>query len=312
MKLYQGRTLQIRAMMAAVFIGLLALLSAAPASALGLKIAPLEYKTILKANEVQKGFIDVSNPSGQAVNVRVTVQGFKQINNDGGLQFFSDERLSAAIQPDLTNFSLGPREALRMFFTVNGATLPPSDIYAAIFFTTDPSTPTNGVGQLVRVGTLLSIVNRTPGPRQAEITGISVPFVQLSDTISGSYRVKNTGPAQTGFYPDVHISAWPGGDAKKQTSSLVFGGHERSNDFRYSTGFGIHLVSVAYGDSVHRQWVITLAPWMVVTMLLIVVVAGTELLLLKRRRNDRKKTAKKSHEKASKKTASKPVSTSEK
>lgn len=266
----------------AVFIGAC---WAPTSSALGLKIAPLEYKTTLAPNERQSGVIDISNPSGQSVHVQTSVQAFKQIDNNGSLQFYNDERVAKAIRPSLKELDLGPREALRLPFTIDGATLPSGDVYAAIFFTTDLSTPKNGVGQLVRVGTILSIINKAPGSRSAVVTGVSLPFLQLTDTVSGTYAIKNTGPTDSGFYPTVTLSSWPGGKKKDFESTLVFGGRERQNDFRLQTGFGIHYVTVGYGSSEKGQWVVTLAPWMLVLGVLILFIIGIEVLLYKKRRN---------------------------
>lgn len=254
------------------------------ASALGLKVAPLEYKATLKENGIQQGFVDVSNPSAQSVKVRASVQAFRQIDDNGGLQFYDDEQIAAGVKTDIETFDMGPREATRLYFTVDGKLLPEGDVYAAIFLTTDPTSSHNGVGQLVRVGTILSIVNKTPGERSAKITKINLPFFQLTDTAKGTYAVKNTGTREGGFYPVVTISAWPGGKTKQQDSSLVFGGRERSNDFSYQTGFGIHSVTVEYGDSSQSQWVVLIAPWMMILALFITLIIGIELLLLKRRR----------------------------
>lgn len=259
------------------------------AGALGLKVAPLEYKATLQENERLQGFVDVSNPIAQPVSVQVTVQGFRQIDDDGGLQFFDDEQLAAAIKPELSNFELGPREAVRLVFSIDGKALPEGDVYAALFFSTEPTRPSAGVGQSVRVGTILSLVNETPGARKALVTGLDIPFIQLSDTASGSYSVKNIGPEGTGFYPAVTLSSWPGGQTKHQESSLVFGGRERRNDLSLSLGYGIHRVEAAFGNSTKGQWVVLIAPWMLVTGLLVVVLVGAELLLLKRRRQSAKK-----------------------
>lgn len=261
-------------------------------SALGLKIAPLEYKTTLKANERQTGFIDVSNPTGQSVHVRTSVQAFKQIDNDGGLQFYDDELVAKGIHSGISEFELGPREALRIFFTIDSSILPRGDIYAAIFFTTDPTTPRNGVGQLVRAGTILSIVNQNPGSRSADVTGVSLPLLQFSDTAKGTFKLKNTGPVDSGFYPTVTVSSWPNGKERKVESPLVFGGRERKHDFELSTGFGIHYVKVGYDGSEKGQWIVTIAPWMLIALILVLLIAGIELLLYKRRhKSHRKKTA---------------------
>jgi hypothetical protein len=268
-----------------VTLGLLLALPTSSVSALGLKLAPLDYKTTLKAREHQQGFIDISNPSAQTVTVKTGVQAFKQIDNDGGLQFYDDKQVTDGVQLDMSSFDLGPRQALRMMFQIDANKLPTGDVFAAIFFTTEPKEPQSGVGQLVRVGTLLSIINQTPGQRSAEVTHLSIPLVQLSGTIDGSYSIKNTGRQNSGFYPTVSVSSWPGGPTKQVVSSLVFGGRERANDFTYQAGIGIHVVQIAYGNSKKSQVVITLTPWMIVFIAMIILLIAIELILLKRRRS---------------------------
>lgn len=256
-----------------------------PAAASGLKIAPLEYRSTLTDGETKRGFVDISNPAAEAISVRVTVQAFRQIDDDGGLQFYDDTQLNVGIIPELTTLELGSREAIRLFFTINGKSLPAGDVYAALFFTTEPKQAQNGVGQSVRVGTLLSLVNGSPSERNAEITALSLPIIQFDNQVKGSYRVKNTGPKDSGFYPTVTVSSWPVGRAKQTESSLVFGGRERSNDFTYGSGYGIHRIDVGYGGSKKSQWVLTIAPWMVVAALLVILIVSVELLLLKKRRS---------------------------
>lgn len=267
---------------AAVSLGVLLPYSA---QAISLKVAPLEYRASLKENERKQGVVDVSNPAPVAVTVAVSVQAFRQIDNDGGLQFYDDKQVATGVKPELSNFELGPREALRLYFTIDGRSLPAGDVYAGIFFTTAPRQAQNGVGQSVRVGTLLSLVNKAPGSRAADVTGLNLPLLQLGETVKGDYRVKNTGPDGSGFYPAVTVSSWPGDETKRIESSLVFGGRERSNDLALKTGYGIHRVAVAYGDSMKSRWVVMVAPWMVITGSLVVLIVVVELWLLKRRRN---------------------------
>jgi hypothetical protein len=255
--------------------------------ATGLKVAPLEFKTSLAKGEKKKGYIDISNPSGESISIQTSVQAFRQINNDGGLQFYDDAATASGIRTDLTNFTLGPREALRMYFLIDGNKLPHGDTYAAIFFKTTLKKLRTGVGQLVRVGSLLSIVNQTPGDRKAKITGVDIPFLQLSDTIEGSYDIKNTGKT-SGFYPEVTISAWPG-NSRKQTSSLVFAGRERENQFTYPSGVGLHRIEVRYGESSKSMWVVTITPFTIVMILFILLVVGTEFMLHRRRQKTTKK-----------------------
>lgn len=269
---------------ATISAGFLAMLATVPTHALGLKIAPLEYRTELKKDEDQKGFIDVSNPSGQTVVVEVSVQAFKQINDDGGLQFYDDERVEAGIVPELDQFKLGPREAIRVYFTIDSAKLPEGDVYAAVFFSTEPAKPRSGVGQQVRVGTLLSIVNRTPGDRKAVISKLNLSFLQLDERIKGSYTVKNTGSAESGFYPKVTILAWPSGRTVERTSLLVFGGRMRENPLSFDGGVGLHRLTIKYGDSSRSQWVLVLPVWIMLTTAAVLLAIATELLLWHRRK----------------------------
>ena len=283
-----------KSIMLAVFVMAVSVLYGQSASAVGLKLAPLEYRVVLKKDEVQRGFVDISNPSSLPVTVAIDVQAFKQINDDGGLAFYDDTSIASAIKPEKKRLDLDSRQAVRLYFSVDGRLLPKGDVYGAIFFKTEPKRERSGVGQSVRVGTLLSIINQNPSERKAEITGASLPLVQLSDTVEGTYTVKNTGASGNGFYPLVNVSAWPGTAKKDIESSLVFGGRERTNDMNLTLGYGIHRIDVSYGESVQSRWVVTLAPWMVITGLLIIVVIGIELFLLRRRRNAHRTAARKS------------------
>lgn len=229
--------------------------------ALGLKVAPLDYTVSLQKGEKQKGFIDLSNPTGTTLRVKSSVQAFRQTDDRGSLTFFDNEQVSAGIVPDLDEFELGPREAVRMYFLVDGTRLPKGDVFAAIFFTTVPAKQAAGVTELVRLGTLLSITNGTPGQRQAEVADLDVPFIQFGDKLSGTYRVRNTAdPEQsTGFYPSVVISVEPFYHEMVQRGRLVFAGRTRENSFELpSSRLGFYKVSAQFGDSKKEQWVLAL------------------------------------------------------
>ena len=269
----------------AVFAGLLTCSGPANVYATGLKVAPLQYKTMLKKDEVKKGFIDVSNPLKEdPVVVTSSVQGFRQINDNGGLQFYDDKQINVGIKPELTSFNLAPGEAIRVYFSVDGRNLPKGDIYAGIFFTTDLVTKKTGVGQSVRLGTLLSIINESPGERNAQITDIDVPLFSLEPTVKGTYAIKNTGDPRSGFYPTVTLTSSPGNDKTSLESSLVFGGRERSNGFTANTGYGIHKITASYGESSRSKWVVVVSPVMLLLAAGIVLVVGIEIALMRHRR----------------------------
>lgn len=267
--------------------------------AVGLKVAPLEYRTQLKSGENQKGFVDISNPTLTSVKVTTSVQGFKQVDDKGSLQFFDDEQLEKGIQRDLANFTLGPRQALRMYFLLDGKKLPTGDVYAALFFNVQSSeTAKTGVTQAVRVGTLLSIVNKTPGERKAEITSLDVPFLQLGSMIAGNYTVHNTADPKknTGFYPTIKTLLWPDNNQKELTASLVFAGRTRENSFNLrDVGFGLHKVTLQFKESSRSAWVFTADPFTGVVAAFLLLVISVELLFWWRRRRKASQLASTKH-----------------
>lgn len=267
-------------------ISLLAIFMGDSASALGLKVAPQQYRAELSQGERKKAFVDIGNPTEETVTVNVSVQAFRQINDDGGLQFYDDKAITAGITPEVENFELGPKEAVRLTFFVDGKVLPEGDVFAALFFTTEPAKQRVGAGQLVRVGTLLSLVNVEPGERKAEITTVDVPFFQLGNEAKGTYAIRNTGAKDSGFYPEVTISSWPVEKQAKQQASLIFGGRERSNSFSLDTGIGLHRIDVRYGDSSKSSWALVVQPWLIVLAGVILLIVVTEVLLLHRRRRN--------------------------
>lgn len=261
-----------------------------------LSVSPLTYRTTLKKNTTQKGFIDISNPGYDSRIVSVSVQAFRYIDNDGTIQFYTDNQISEGVVPDLDSFKLGPRDAIRMYFVLNGKKLPSGDVYAAILFQS-ASTKTSAVTQSLRVGTLLSIVNGTPSERKAEITSVRAPLIQIGTQIRATFTVKNTGDPKksTGFYPEVNLRLWPDGREKTQSSRLVFAGLSRTTDVAYTNvGFGFHKLSVTHEGSTKSAWVFTAEPvWFAIGIILIAVSALEYLLWLRRRGRNTKKKAKK-------------------
>lgn len=259
------------------------------ASAIGLKIAPLEYRTTLKKGETKKGFIDISNPTGEAVRVKTSAQAFRQVDDEGTLQFYNDAQLTAGVKLDLDDFELGPREAVRMYFLLDSTKLASGDVYGAIFFTTEPTKAANGVGQSVKLGTLLSIVNGAPSVHQAAITALDVPWLQLDDHIKGSYTIKNTTNTSgaTGFYPDVAVHAAPFGAKQTSTGKLIFAGRSRENEVSVPVfPLSIHRLSVDFQGSKKTQWVVNATPLAIIIAGLILVITAfiVRVLFIRRKR----------------------------
>ncbi len=261
------------------------------AHAVGLQVTPNEYKVELAKDEKKKGFIDVSNPLGEEVSVKTSVQAFEQTDNEGSLRFYDDKQIQAEVKLDLDQFKIGPGETMRMYFMVDGSKLTSGDVFGAIFFTTEP-TKTGGVGQSVRLGTLLSITNGTPSDRRAEITALETSFWQFGQGIQGSYTVRNTTEVskKTGFYPNVTISMNPFSLTEKHDSVLVFAGRERSNDFDLDIGnrFGLYVLKASYGDSSREELVfVATGYWRYVMGVLVPLGVATGVYFIRRRYKNR-------------------------
>ena len=238
-----------------------------------LKVEPLSYDVQLAAGELKKGFIDISNPAASSVTVTVEVQGFRQVDDRGSLEFYDDPVLAAAVTPDYRDISLGSREAMRLFFLVDGTKLPQGDLFAALFVRTIPDADGIGTSESVRLGTLLTIVNGTGGPREAVVEQLAVNWWQIGAMINGRFTVRNPAPDGSGFYPDVTIRLTPFGGETVQRSSLVMAGRQRENQFTIEGDrLGVYRLSVSHGASERSRWVMVVTGYWQWLLPLIVVV----------------------------------------
>jgi hypothetical protein len=238
--------------------GVAALLLFSPVSlvsAESLRIVPLEYQTTVKVGEKQKGYVDISNPEANTVEVGFEVQAFRQIDDKGNIEFYTDKSISSGIILDLDSVEMGPHEVLRLMFFIDGTKLPQGEVFAAILAHTVPRN-TSGAAQSVRVGTILEITNGTPGAHTASIGDFSAPFFQFSDRVSAQFVVKNedsTG-GTGGFRPQLTFDVAPY-STKQVKGPLVFTG--RSRGVAYSQPgnyFGFVWLRAQVGTSSAGSW----------------------------------------------------------
>lgn len=237
-----------------------------PAHAIGLRVAPVEYRATLSESEKKKGVVDITNPHDtETIVVGVTAQGFRQINSAGDVEYYDDSRITAGLVPDFGTFSLKPHETMRMYFLLDGTKLPTGDVFAALVFRTKPveNLVATGLVNELQVGVLFSVVNGKVGDRQAEITNLDIPFWQLGGTVTGHYSIKNTSNTKgAGFFPEVTVALNPFTRSTTVTSPLVFPGIERSKDFNLSTDrFGFYKLSISFEGSTKEQWVFVASSW---------------------------------------------------
>jgi hypothetical protein len=254
--------------------------------AASLQIQPTLYKDIvLKKGEKSKGYVDISNPSATSQEVKLTVQRYKQIDDTGTLTFFDDETISKGIELDLDNFVLNPRDAIRVYFQLDGTILPSGDIFAAIFAKTIPEDAM--VAQVVQVGTLMAITNGTPPSRAAAITALSAPLFQWGNAIDASMVIKNTARegVATGFFPRLNVNIQPY-SSRTVDGPLIFAGRSRSIDYTQKGNyFGIIRLQVKTEGGQASRWLFAITGfwrWLA-PLIIFVLVLGVFILRQQRR-----------------------------
>ena len=279
--------------MAGIALGAVLLPSSAHATAPALQLAPLQYEDSL-GTTVKTGHVDVSNPTDGPVEVQTAVKGFRQHGTNGDLEFYDDTDLAAAITTDLDSFEIGPREAIRVVFSVNPAKLPAGGTYAAIFFRTQPapgSSTSSYISESANLGTLLILTNGTPVAPRGGLTGLSAPFWQVSDGLTGTVIAVNAAPARGGvaFRPQITARLLPWGRSASTATGLVLPGSTRRFAVsRPGSFFGFLPLTVtdAATHSSRTVWVFAWTGyyhWLV--PLLLVIIAAIALGWIRRRRS---------------------------
>jgi|GEM_PF-796674 len=259
----------------------------AQAAAPGLQLNPLEYQSSLKGPDVENGFIDVANPGDTSINVVASVEGFRQADLAGDLSFFTSSQLDQGIVVGLPQFNLGPRQAVRVAFSVDPGELPKGGVYAVIFFRTVPpsqSSSTSFIAESANVGTLLLLQN---GPAQdiGRIRQFSLGFWQFGSGLSGGGQYENTNAtaAPVAFSPKLTSHVWPWGRATGFTGPLVLPGATRTFTFnRPGSYFGLLPVTLTDPTSgaVTIRWVLA-CTGLYAFALLIVVLLGLLALIMR-------------------------------
>lgn len=260
-----------------------------PAAAAGLQIRPLLYKEQLKAGETKKGYVEVSNALHTPTKLRLHIKEFRQINGAGNLEFFTSESLTAAVKLDLTEVDLGPREAARVYFAVDGTKLPPGDIFGSIFAATVAQSDA-GIIPSAQVGTLLILENGRPGPREAAITRPQTPLLQTGNSITGAVDVTNVASkdAPSAFFPVMRASFGPvWGESRQFEGPLIFAGITRKVSFSVPSRnrIGVFKITVEGHGAKAEKWVLLVTGFwrpVVVVSGLIALLAGYMLVGRKR------------------------------
>lgn len=236
------------------------LISNAPASAAGIQIAPLKYQTNLNG-KTMKGSVDITNQSATTQNITIQVQAFKQVNNKGDLQFYSNPLITSGITPDYNQFTLKPYERIHLYFLLNGRELPKKRIFAALLAQAEPVQSSYNITPILRVGTLLMLKNGNGDqPKQGKISNWHVGLFQFGSGISGSFNFKNTekGGNSSGYFANFKVTL--AGASDSFSSDLVFPGISRPQSFYLpASRIGLYRLNLTSDTGASSsQWVFVL------------------------------------------------------
>ena len=252
------------------------------AAAPSLKLTPLKYQEIIPADKAKLGFIDVANPSDGPVHVVSAIQAFRQVNLEGDLEFYADDKIANGIQVATTDFELGPREAARIGFTVDPLKLGVGGVYAAVFFRTVPpeeSAPLSHIATSAKVGTLLILNIGGEIKPEGSIKTVKVPRWNFGQGLSGTIEYANTATLREAiaFNPSLDFKVGPWGKPSKVDGPLVMPGNTRRFEFS-KPGSYLGLFPLTLSDSVTHQtrtvWVFAATGfWRLVLILLLALLA---------------------------------------
>lgn len=249
-----------------------------------LQIQPLQHVDQLAKGERKRGFVDITNVQAQAIDVELSVQGFRQTDNSGTLVFFDDERLSRGIQLDLYDARIPAHKTLRLYFVADSTRLPSGDVFAAIFARITGQAG-KGSDTSVRLGSLLMLTNGSPGAREAKVSALTLPWFQAGSGIEGQVSITNTAASQTasGFFPEVAVQVWPFRPTTLH-SPLVYAGNTRTVSFRMPGDYiGVYHVAASYQGHGVSRWVVAITGyWRWVAPIIVTILGGIVLWFLQR------------------------------
>jgi len=268
------------ALVVAVASGLVA--TPAYADAPALKITPLKYQEQVPLGKDKIGYVDISNPTNQTVLVQTEVQAFRQVGQKGGLEFYSDERISAGIVPELKEFSLGPREAIRLQFTIRPNVLGEGGAYGVIFGRTAPTTfgqNNANVAVSARVGTLMVLTIGKGGERRGTIEQVRTPRFAFGNSVTAETVYHNTGDTSRGlaFNPTLALKVGWFGKAQSHDGPLVLPGVTRDIEVQRSGSYlgliPVQVTDQTGGGSSKTAWILACTGywrWVLPLVLLVV------------------------------------------
>lgn len=250
----------------AITLSMIFTFKVAETHAVGAKVSPLLYEAKIDAGEVKKGYIDISNPNDATTTFSVELESFKQVNNRGELAFESASDYSLGIKFDYDEFTLEPRESLRLYFIIDSDKLPKGGVYATVFFRTIENgvvPDLTSIQPSTRVGTLLMIENGGGGAKRAEISSLEAPFFQIGKSIKVDARVKNTGGENgLAFFPKVTAKLQPFGSENTKKSKLLFPEIERTTPLVLSGSYlGFLRVKAVVGENEAYTWIFAATGW---------------------------------------------------
>jgi len=283
----------------------------------GLTISPPLKELTLKAGEVSKQTITITNPTKSTIEVYPSVMNFEAGGENGEPTFTepkeeeSNFALASWIKFAETKIALTPEQVYEFNYTVkapDGAE--PGGHYGAVFFAKQPlkSTDTATSNQVIvsgKIGTLILV--KVPGAlvEKATLDKFATHKISFMGPVNFETKITNLGNIHFKPKGEITIKNIVGNEAGRATVNEAGGNvlpdSIRKFDTRWSNGswaFGRYVASVKliYGDAdkeVTGTYVFYLLPWwfLVAVALSIVLVVLLIIVIVRKRKHAKRKYA---------------------
>lgn len=230
-----------------------------------LKATPLKYQEHIPLGGDKIGYMDISNPTMQALTVKMQAQAFRQVDAQGNLQFYDDDRISAGIIPEFYEFTLGPHEAIRLKFTIRTNTLGAGGTYGVLFAQTSvPGQASGGASVAVaaRVGTLFILDIGDGGTRSGYLAFLHRFGAAFGDGVSANLSYTNVGESgrALAFSPKLAVKTGWFGKSEVREGPFTMPHNARPASF-FKKGNYIGIIPITVSDQTGgakpvKQWLI--------------------------------------------------------
>lgn len=261
-------------------------LRAAEKSDEGLRITPLRSYPVQKPGETTGDSITLTNYSDQPIEVSLSTETFKVVNEDYDYAFEATDFTKWVRFVD-SGLTLESQQSQAIAYTVGvplGA--PAGGYYLALIASTVPADDTQSIKEVRRVASLIYLEVSGDIKRETKLLNFDLPWLTLSSKFEINIRLANTGTSHNRSRLQVNTVRWPyhrGTDRQIDTTLLPATVRKLEPKHQLSGFPGVYKVSVEYappqgGITRLNKYVLYLPLWLIFTLLVLVATLVNKLL----------------------------------